>query len=143
MAVLHVEAESRSRELIGEGAAKAALAEGEAEARVQRRKIESYGDPRLFALAEVSARLADSKQALVPERLFIGAGQRSPDANASGQPSVAPEGRACSRPSWVCSSPTAPASAWIRPCARLMRSGAPERDTAWRWRAPRRIAGTS
>ena len=39
------------------------------------RKITSFGDPRLFAIARVAEHLSHSKQPLVPERMFIaGAG---------------------------------------------------------------------
>ena len=35
------------------------------------RKINSFGDPRLYAVNEVADRLAHSQQPLVPQRLFI------------------------------------------------------------------------
>jgi hypothetical protein len=38
------------------------------------RKINSFGDPRLYAVNEVADRLARSEQPLVPQRLFINAG---------------------------------------------------------------------
>ena len=37
-------------------------------------KIKAYGDPRLYALRDLSERLSNSKQPLVPERLFIAGG---------------------------------------------------------------------
>jgi len=60
--------------LIGEGEGRRLTLEGEAEARVQERKIASFGDPRLYALAQVAHRLSESKQPLVPERLLISGG---------------------------------------------------------------------
>jgi uncharacterized membrane protein YqiK len=74
--VLLAESEGRSKALIGEGESKRLSLEGEAEAQVQERKIASFGDPKLYALAKVSEQLAASRQPLVPERLLItGAGE--------------------------------------------------------------------
>ncbi len=72
--VLLAESEGRTRVLIGEGEGRRLSLEGEAEARVQERKIASYGDPRLYALALVAQRLSESKQPLVPERLLMAGG---------------------------------------------------------------------
>jgi hypothetical protein len=47
---------------------------GLSEAAVQLRKIASYGDPRLYALAVVAQSLSHSQQPLVPERLFVAGG---------------------------------------------------------------------
>jgi hypothetical protein len=44
---------------------------GLTEASVLLRRIASYGDPRLYALAQVSKQLAHSTQPLVPERVFL------------------------------------------------------------------------
>jgi hypothetical protein len=41
---------------------------------VQERKIAAFGDPRLYALAQVAQRLSESKQPLVPERLLMTGG---------------------------------------------------------------------
>src|SRR4029077_11396799 len=70
--VVLAEAESRSRTLAGRGEGQRVMQVGLAEATVLLRKIQSFSDPRLFALREVAGRLADSSQPLVPERLFIG-----------------------------------------------------------------------
>ena len=40
------------------------------------RKIGSFSDPRLYALALVAEHLAQSSQPLVPERVFMAGGQR-------------------------------------------------------------------
>ena len=72
--VLLAESEGRSKVLVGEGEGKRLSLEGEAEARVQERKIASFGDPRLYALAQVAQRLSESKQPLVPERLLVAGG---------------------------------------------------------------------
>ena len=54
---------------------------GLSEATVLMRKISSFGDPRLYALQQVVAELATSKQPLVPERLFVSS---SADGESSG-----------------------------------------------------------
>ncbi len=80
--VVRAEGESRSKEIMGrgEGRAKELLGKGEAsrisetglaEAAVFMKKIQAYGDPRLFALNLVSEKIAGSQQPLVPERLFL------------------------------------------------------------------------
>jgi hypothetical protein len=50
---------------------------------VSRKKIEAYGDPRLYALNLVSEKLAGSEQPLVPERLFVMGGEGGADAGAN------------------------------------------------------------
>src|SRR5262249_39318021 len=47
---------------------------GLSEASVLLRKISSYGDPRLYALALASEYLSKSAQPLVPERVFVTGG---------------------------------------------------------------------
>lgn len=69
--VLLAESDGRSKVLVGEGEGKRLALEGEAEAKVQERKIASFGDPRLYALAQVAQKLSESKQPLVPERLLM------------------------------------------------------------------------
>ena len=68
---LLAEAESQRNRLTGRGEAQRILQEGLAEASVLQRKVSSYGDPRLFALATVARELAQATQPLVPERLFM------------------------------------------------------------------------
>jgi uncharacterized membrane protein YqiK len=72
--VLLAESDGRSKVLVGEGESRRLALEGEAEAKVQERKIASFGDPRLYALAQVAQKLSESKQPLVPERLLISGG---------------------------------------------------------------------
>jgi len=72
--VLLAESDGRSKVLVGEGEGRRLSLEGEAEATVQERKIASFGDPRLYALAQVAQRLSESKQPLVPERLLVAGG---------------------------------------------------------------------
>jgi uncharacterized membrane protein YqiK len=73
--VVTAQAESQQRVLAGRGEGSRLLQVGLSEASVLLRKIQSYSDPRLFALAEVAQRLADSKQPLVPERVFMSGGE--------------------------------------------------------------------
>ena len=55
---------------------------GEAEANVNRRKIEAYRDPRLFALTLLGEQLSKSAQPLVPERVLL-FGQAQENGGAS------------------------------------------------------------
>ncbi|HZW30969.1 MAG TPA: hypothetical protein VFF52_09700, partial [Isosphaeraceae bacterium] len=70
--VVTAEAESQQRILAGRGEGARVLQEGLAEASVLLRKINSFSDPRLYALSVVAANLAKCTQPLVPERVFIG-----------------------------------------------------------------------
>ena len=72
--VVTAQAESQQRVLAGRGEGSRLLQVGLSEASVLLRKIQSYSDPRLFALAMVAEKLADSRQPLVPERVFMGGG---------------------------------------------------------------------
>jgi len=76
--VVLAESEGRSKAVVGEGESRRLSLEGEAEAQVQQRKIASFGDPRLYALAKVAEQLSASKQPLVPERLLITGGGDGP-----------------------------------------------------------------
>lgn len=69
--VVTAEAESRQRVLAGRGEASRTMQTGLSEAAVLLRKIQSFGDPRLFALSGVVEHLAHSSQPLVPERVFM------------------------------------------------------------------------
>ena len=73
--VLVAEADSRQRMLAGRGESQKIMQIGLSEAAVLLRKIGSFGDPRLYALQEVAAKLANSSQPLVPERLFVSGSQ--------------------------------------------------------------------
>jgi uncharacterized membrane protein YqiK len=81
--VVLAEAESQKHVLTGRGQAQAAMQVGLAEASVLLRKIDSFGDPRLYALAQVAEQLTHSAQPLVPERMFVTGGG---DSDASGSP---------------------------------------------------------
>jgi uncharacterized membrane protein YqiK len=72
--VVLAEADSRERMLAGRGESQKIMQIGLSEAAVLMRKINSFGDPRLYAVNEVADRLAKSEQPLVPQRLFINAG---------------------------------------------------------------------
>ena len=81
--VVTAQAESQQRVLAGRGEGSRLLQVGLSEASVLLRKIQSYSDPRLFALAMVAEKLAESKQPLVPERVFMNGGNGTP-ADSSG-----------------------------------------------------------
>lgn len=72
--VVTAQADSQQRILAGRGEGMRVLQVGLSEASVLMRKIGSYGDPRLYALAVASDSLSHSAQPLVPERLFVGGG---------------------------------------------------------------------
>jgi uncharacterized membrane protein YqiK len=79
--VVTAEAESQERILAGRGQGARILQEGFSEAAVLLRKIQSFSDPRLYALSVVANGLSKCTQPLVPERVFISGG-----AAASGLP---------------------------------------------------------
>jgi uncharacterized membrane protein YqiK len=76
--VLTAQAESEQRILAGRGEAQRIMQTGLSEASVLMRKISSFGDPRLYALSVVAEHLAQSKQPLVPERVFVAGGGTEP-----------------------------------------------------------------
>jgi uncharacterized membrane protein YqiK len=68
--------EGQKAALTGEGEGKKIAAIGNAEAQVLQLKINSYGDPRLYAMAIVADELRQSQQPLVPSQLInFGAAQ--------------------------------------------------------------------
>jgi uncharacterized membrane protein YqiK len=81
--VVLAEADSKQKMLAGRGQAQNVMQVGLSEASVLLRKISSYGDPRLYALALVAEHLAHSSQPLVPERVFS-AGANGEAAQATG-----------------------------------------------------------
>ncbi len=90
--VVTAQAESQQRVLAGKGESSRVLQVGLAEASVLLRKIQSYSDPRLYSLAQVASQMSQSKQPLVPERVFIagggtgtGTGDSSTTSAAAGQ----------------------------------------------------------
>ena len=74
--VVTAQAESQQRVLAGRGEGSRILQVGLSEASVLLRKIQSFGDPRLYALSLVAEQLAHSSQPLVPERVFMAGAQR-------------------------------------------------------------------
>jgi len=87
--VVTAQAESQQRVLAGKGEGSRILQVGLSEASVLVQKIQSYSDPRLYALALVAQHMAQSKQPLVPERVFIAGGGSGPGAGGDGQSSAA------------------------------------------------------
>jgi len=82
--VVLAEADSKQQVLLGQGESKRIMHMGLAEATVLARKVESYGDPRVFALSRAFETLATSSQPLVPERVFVAGGGNDTNANAGG-----------------------------------------------------------
>jgi uncharacterized membrane protein YqiK len=90
--VVLAKASSEREQLAGRGQSQRIAQVGLAEASVLLRRIASYGDPRLYALSLVSKNLSQSKQPLVPERLFMAGNNghnhdgngSTPDANSAG-----------------------------------------------------------
>ncbi len=77
------EGQSRAARLLGEGEAARIAQVGEAEAQVSRQKVEAVGDPRLYALNQITDKLTESKQPLVPERLIMLGGAEGSNSQAS------------------------------------------------------------
>ncbi|MCA9237150.1 MAG: hypothetical protein KDA44_16870 [Planctomycetales bacterium] len=82
--IVLAEADARERKLAGQGESARVMQTGVAEAAVLLQKIQAFGDPRLFALAEAADRLSRSAQPLVPDRLFVSGGESEGDAAGSG-----------------------------------------------------------
>ncbi len=80
--VVLAEANSKQAVLQGTGEGQRILQSGLAEAVVLQRKVDSYGDPRLYSLTQVGEMLSKSHQPLVPQQLFVGGGGSS-DGTAS------------------------------------------------------------
>jgi hypothetical protein len=78
--------EGQKAALIGEGEGKKIAAIGQSEARVLQLKIDSYRDPRLYAMAIVADQLRQSQQPLVPAQLinFGAAGSDGQTSNMLG-----------------------------------------------------------
>jgi len=83
--VLLAEADAKQKDLEGRGEGQKVMQVGLSEAAVQLKKISSYGDPRLYALAEVAGSLATSVQPLVPQRLFVSGGGDGKVDSGAGQ----------------------------------------------------------
>jgi uncharacterized membrane protein YqiK len=69
--VLLAEAAKQQAILAGQGDGQRILQAGLAEATVLARKVNSYGDPRLYSLAMLGKQLANSSQPLVPQQVFM------------------------------------------------------------------------
>ncbi|HEV3145690.1 MAG TPA: SPFH domain-containing protein [Gemmataceae bacterium] len=69
--VVTAQAEAQQKVLAGRGEGAQQLQVGLSQAAVLMRKISSYGDPRLYALALVAEHMSHSEQPLVPERVFL------------------------------------------------------------------------
>jgi predicted Zn finger-like uncharacterized protein len=82
--VVTAEAESRQRILAGRGEAQRVMQVGLSEASVLMRKIASFGDPRLYALSVVTEQLTQSRQPLVPERVFVAGSNGEPAGGQGG-----------------------------------------------------------
>ena len=87
--IVTAQAESQQRILAGRGEGARILQEGLSEASVLVRKIQSFTDPRLYALSVVAQNLARSSQPLVPERVFIAGGAGGNGHSADGLPTAA------------------------------------------------------
>ena len=95
-AALIGEGEGKKAALIGEGEGKRVAAVGNAEAQVLQLKIDSYRDPRLYAIAIVADELRQSQQPLVPSQLinFGGGSEGRPVEHAGGPFEPADRGEA-------------------------------------------------
>jgi uncharacterized membrane protein YqiK len=69
--VVTAKARSERRMLAGKGESSRIMQVGESEAAVLTQKIKGFGDPRLYALSLVAETLSNSKQPLVPDRMFV------------------------------------------------------------------------
>jgi uncharacterized membrane protein YqiK len=69
--VITAQAEAEQRTLAGRGEASRVAQIGLSEASVLLRKIQSFHDPRLYALTQIAHHLSNCKQPLVPERVFM------------------------------------------------------------------------
>ena len=75
MKVVTAEANSRSISLEGRGQSEKTNLVGTAEAEVLRKKVESFGDPKLYAVSIVADALSQSQQPLVPATMLGGGGE--------------------------------------------------------------------
>jgi uncharacterized membrane protein YqiK len=75
MKVVTAEANSRSISLEGRGQSEKTNLVGTAEADVLRKKVESFGDPKLYAVSIVADALSQSQQPLVPATMLGGGGE--------------------------------------------------------------------
>ena len=83
--VVTAQAEAQQRVLAGRGEGSRIMQIGLSEASVLLRKIGSFGDPRLYALAQAAEHLSKSSQPLVPERMFVAGSNGENGHGAPGQ----------------------------------------------------------
>jgi uncharacterized membrane protein YqiK len=69
--VVTAKARSERRVLAGKGESSRIMQIGESEAAVLVQKIKGFGDPRLYALSVLAEKLSQSRQPLVPDRMFV------------------------------------------------------------------------
>ncbi|HQR41901.1 MAG TPA: SPFH domain-containing protein [Gemmatales bacterium] len=72
--VVTAKAASESIALEGKGMSEKVNLVGTAEAGVLQKKVESYGDPKLYAISQVADAMSHSQQPLVPETMFSSGG---------------------------------------------------------------------
>jgi uncharacterized membrane protein YqiK len=77
------EGNAKAKELEGKGEASRLAQMGLAEALVTMQTIAAYRDPRLYALQLVSEKFANSRQPLVPQRLFMAGGNNGETKDGS------------------------------------------------------------
>jgi uncharacterized membrane protein YqiK len=82
--VVTAQAEAEQRTLAGKGEASRVAQIGLSEAAVLLRKIQSFSDPRLYALTQVASHLAKSSQPLVPQRVFMAGTNGHSGSNGDG-----------------------------------------------------------
>jgi uncharacterized membrane protein YqiK len=82
--VVTAKAEAEQKTLAGRGESSRQMQIGLSEAAILMKKIASFGDPRLYALALVAEHLSKSTQPLVPERVFMTGGAGAEAASAAG-----------------------------------------------------------
>jgi uncharacterized membrane protein YqiK len=83
--IVTAKAESEQKILAGRGDSTKTMQVGLSEAAVLMKKISSFGDPRLYAMALVAEHLSKSAQPLVPERMFVsGAGGAGSETTGQG-----------------------------------------------------------
>jgi uncharacterized membrane protein YqiK len=83
--IVAAEADSQQKVLAGKGDSQKVMQVGLAEASVLLKKISSFGDPRLYALSQVTQQLSQSTQPLVPERVFVAGGDGQTGSSATSQ----------------------------------------------------------
>lgn len=73
--VVLAEANAKQDRLKGEGQAAMVSQVGNAEAEVLQKKIDSFGDPKLYAASQIAKVMAEGKHPLVPEHLILQGGE--------------------------------------------------------------------